>query len=403
MPELRSVLIVCPTEYGGQIEHAADLAIAVAARPDVESCILLSRPGAHDYLGELNTPGLTVLEKLPPRRHGSGALAKLSKSVLQVVDLLREHVIVRQIAGASPQPLTMVLETTKYPLPRLLTPGSGSTVVLFVHNAKPHFDLAEATLRQKFLLRLERWCLDGSDWAVTHGLSQKATIASYSNTPVQSVPLPKSSALPAAQSLSDGELLTRRAAALLPQGWSIDEPFALCIGELRPNKGIELAIKAAGIAGVRLLIAGKSDDEDLAKSLEALASAYPLVEIRDAFLEAVEFEALLHTAAVVVLPYTHFDAQSGVLSKAMNAGTAVLASDLPALRDQAGEYSRITFGNAEDAEDFAQATLKAFSAPYSAHEDSLEQDRLGGQGTQETDAADEWQRVAAAVVDHATS
>lgn len=394
----QSILIVCPTEYGGQIEHAADLAIAVAARDDVDRCVLLTRPGARRYLGEIDTDRLSVIELLPPRRLRTGLWSRVSNAPLQLVDLLRENLIVRRVCSSSPGPLTMVLETTKYPMPRLLTGRTGAKVVLFVHNAQPHFDLVKATLRQRFLLRLERWCLAGSDLAVTHGSTQLATIAEYSSTPTRSVPLPRSSALPAVQATEEGFEAKELLASLLPHGWDIDAPFALCIGEIRPNKGTELAIKAAGAVGIPLLVAGKSDGDDHSRQLSQLAQTYPHVEIRDAFLDAREFDLLVRSAALIVLPYSHFDAQSGVLSKAMNAGRSVLASDLKALMDQADAYPQITFADPNFEEVFAQALRSTFETAVlaPAGEVAAQPEQHGVALPKE-----DWQLVAAAVVEHA--
>ena len=38
----RDVVVVCPTEYGGQLEHAADLALALEASSDVAAVALVS-------------------------------------------------------------------------------------------------------------------------------------------------------------------------------------------------------------------------------------------------------------------------------------------------------------------------------------------------------------------------
>lgn len=167
-------------------------------------------------------------------------------------------------------------------------------------------------------------------------------------------------------------------------------PYALCIGELRPNKGVELAIGAAGQAGVPLLVAGKAESPELAGQLGALVQSRPTVHLRDEFLAAGEFDTLIRRASLVVLPYTHFDAQSGILSKAIGAGVPVLAADLPALRDQAGKYASIAYTDVNDPEHFARDIGAAYAlgletGPAVA---SVEQETIGAQ----------WDAVAAAVL-----
>lgn len=384
-PGKKQLVVVCPTEYGGHIEHAADLAIALASREDVADCTLVTRPGARAYLGLLPTKNLRVLEVLPARRTSQGGLPKLLKAPLQVVDLVSEHRRIRSIVQSLGTPTVLVLESGKYPWPRVFGAAPAVEKVLMVHNAKPHYSQDEATFRQRILGAVERMCLNGVDRALTHGGTQLATIASYSATPTTAVPLPTSSALAVSSPLEAES--TSDFAPMSAHGQ------VLCLGELRANKGIDLAIMAAGEAGVPLLVAGKSEDPEVARQLQGLAARFPSVTLVDKFLTAVEFENLLKTADLVVLPYQHFDAQSGVLSRAMRLGASVLATDLPALKDQAAGYQRISFAHTTLRLEFAQALQSAFE---------LAQLRDGDRHLNETnspgnDGAD-WAQLAAAAL-----
>ncbi|WP_454699209.1 glycosyltransferase [Arthrobacter humicola] len=188
------------------------------------------------------------------------------------------------------------------------------------------------SIRDHVLLFLERQCINGADLAVTHGEQQLRTVASYTKTKLVSVPLPETSfldnAAPPIQQVDDDEFA---------------RPYALCIGELRENKGIEVAMVAAKAADVTLLVAGKSENIEMSQNLFNLASHHDGTFLLDEFLDKSRFDTLILNAKVVLLPYTHFDAQSGILAKAMKANKTIIASDLPALREQAEGYAHISF------------------------------------------------------------
>lgn len=345
-------LVVCPTEYGGHIEHAADLSLALCRRSGNEGVLLVSRPGARNYLGDLGDPSLQVLEDLPARRVAMTGIAARVKPVLQVIDLVREHLALRRLVRQLGSTATVIFETPKYPIPFLVT-GRQAESVLFMHNASPHD--TSAGLRQKVLRWLERRCINGVDRAVTHGAPQARLIAGYTRTPVEAVPLPTTTALGQVSSRSP------RRPDIVP-----DEPYALCIGELRPNKGIEQAIVAAAEGGLPLLVAGKSVDPALSSTLSELADTARSVVVHDEFLSKGDFDALIQHAALVVLPYTHFDAQSGILSKAVGAEVDVLAADLASLRDQAADYPLIRYTEVDDPQRFAADFGAAFIAAVSS-------------------------------------
>ena len=377
----RDVVVVCPTEYGGQLEHAADLALALCADEGVATVQLVSRPGAGDYLGWGEDHPVRVVETVPPRRTrvpGSAA-GKVLRAGLQVWDLVREHLAVRAAAGRVGRTAVLALDSTKYPLPGVLRAHRDQRTAVFVHNAQPHFDLDSASPRERFLLWLDRSCARHADRVVTHGAEQAQIVRGCTSRPVAAVDLPVSSRLDPEPAQS----------AKLPA-----EPFALCIGEMRANKGIELAIRAAGDAGVPLLVRGAAETPELGRELTRLAAGHPSVDLQDRFLSREEFAALVQQAAVIVLPYTHFDAHSGVLAKAVGAGTPVVASDLPSLRAQARGYDRFTAADVRDT--------RAFGATLRAVYDDAATPRRDRRAVSGRDHAD-WQPTVAAVLGTWTS
>lgn len=387
----RDAVVVCPTEYGGQLEHAADLALALMEDPRTDRVWLVSRPGAREYLGWDSDHPVQVVETVPPRRTQSpgSRVEKLLKPVLQVGDLLREHAAVRSVAKQAGERAVLALDSTKYPLPRVLCASRGQAVSVFVHNAQPHFDLSNPSVRERVLLWLERACARRSDQVITHGQEQGEIVRGYTAKPVSAVDLPVSSRLDLANPPASGAIPTT--------------PYALCIGEMRANKGIELAMDAAVRADIPLLVRGAAESPELSYSLARRAAAGRCVDFADEFLSREDFNAYILNAAVIVLPYTHFDAHSGVLAKAMGAGVPVVSSDLPSLRAQAGDYPHFTAADVHDTGSFGAALRTAFDAAVSGSRDSSPQsvDKLSGPGTRAASSASnhqDWAPSVAAVM-----
>ncbi|MGH9018553.1 MAG: glycosyltransferase, partial [Acidimicrobiales bacterium] len=111
-----------------------------------------------------------------------------------------------------------------------------------------------------------------------------------------------------------------------------DVPTAMLLGLIRPYKGIGLLAEAwprvrARVPGARLLLVGEPYRCDELDRLEGEDG----VELRPGFIDEDEFDTWAAVPDVLVLPY-HHGSHSGVLHRAVAAGTPVLAS--PALADE---------------------------------------------------------------------
>lgn len=378
----KDAVVVCPTEYGGQLEHAADLALALAAHPGTGRVWLVSRPGAREYLGWKTDHPVEIVETVPARRPASSStVGRTLRPVLQVLDLVREHFAVRAVtAGAGPRAV-IALDSTKYPVPRVLCAHRSQAVAVFVHNAQPHFDLSDPSTRERFLLWLEQSCARHAGRVITHGADQARIVRGYTSRPVVAVDLPVSTRL---------ELTGTSTAATIPA-----TPYALCIGELRANKGVELGIEAAARAEVPLLVRGAAESPELSYALARRASASRCVDFADGFLSREDFNEYIVRAAAIVLPYTHFDAHSGVLAKAMAAGVPVVASNLPSLCAQAGDYPHFTAVDVHDTPAFGAALRTAVDSAVRTRETRT----TAATGSSENSAAFvDWDPSAAAVL-----
>jgi glycosyltransferase involved in cell wall biosynthesis len=119
--------------------------------------------------------------------------------------------------------------------------------------------------------------------------------------------------------------------------------FALAFGRLSPEKGFDVAIDAAAIAGVPLRIAGEGPVErDLARRIERerapveLCGKVPPDTLRD----------MLRRAALVVVPTTGNETFGFAALEAMAAGVPVIAARAGALPEVVGDDACVPRGDA---------------------------------------------------------
>ncbi len=112
----------------------------------------------------------------------------------------------------------------------------------------------------------------------------------------------------------------------------------LFFGSIRRYKGVDRLLEAfellAKAEDLHLVIAGEAEP-GLARELDAAierSEAKARIRLRPRFSTDPELAALLRMADVVVLPYAHVY-QSGALLLAMSFGKAIIASDIPGLRE----------------------------------------------------------------------
>jgi glycosyltransferase involved in cell wall biosynthesis len=99
----------------------------------------------------------------------------------------------------------------------------------------------------------------------------------------------------------------------------------LCLGVIRPYKGLDDAIAAAGrVDGARLLVAG----DPLAPVERYREAAGPAAEWRLGYLPEAELDRALGDATVALFPYRPELDQSGALLRALGAGVPAIAYDV---------------------------------------------------------------------------
>jgi len=120
--------------------------------------------------------------------------------------------------------------------------------------------------------------------------------------------------------------------------------YALYVGRLAEEKGVDTAIEAANRAGVSLAIAGEGPDEPRLRRLAAEADS----DIRFlGQLDAAALAAAREGAAVAVAPSRWHEPHPYAVCESMAAGLPVLASDMGGLPEMAGDDSTVPPGDAE--------------------------------------------------------
>ena len=137
---------------------------------------------------------------------------------------------------------------------------------------------------------------------------------------------------------------------------SVDDKVVLLIGHLRKYKGIDLLIKAFRMVTekeekVRLVIAGTpwiewGPYENLIEEMDIRE----YVDVHLGYVPANEICYYYCAADIVVLPYTHFDAQSAIGAQILPYRKPMLVSDVGALPQWVGNNDRwiVPPGNVEE-------------------------------------------------------
>lgn len=108
----------------------------------------------------------------------------------------------------------------------------------------------------------------------------------------------------------------------------------LFFGVIRRNKGLHTLLHAMkGLTDCTLTVAGTPEEPRYQEQVRALIERLPpgRVELIDRFIEDDEMTRLFERSSLVILPYSSFTSQSGVLHDALAYGLPLVATDVGAL------------------------------------------------------------------------
>lgn len=302
------VLLVDVSDRGGIARYTDCLAAALASEGAVV-CLAAPKPRAYPGLALARRRWGPDVSGMATHRLRGRRLAELGPSALllaravmrsrcDVVHMQTEvvppfdHLAVRAIARRVP-------------------------VVITAHDPEPLEGGQRAVDRQA-----RRW--RAADAVVIHGEGPRHLVERYApGVPVHVVPVDLALGGPAVPRHRDE---ARRRLGL------DGAPTALLLGLLRPYKGIDVLAQAwpsvtARVPGARLLLVG---EPYACADLDRLERADG-VELRSGFIAEGDFDTWAAVPDILVLPY-HRGSHSGILHRAVAAGTPVLAS--PSLADE---------------------------------------------------------------------
>lgn len=222
-------------------------------------------------------------------------------------------------------------------------------VVVTMHNVAPH----EGSWWSKWL---NRFILRFADHVIVHSSQNRESLVDqFGWDPRDVTVIPHGILEPfAKQGLS-------KAAGRQLLGIGEDRRVLLLFGNLRPYKGLETLLRSLDIVrreepSVLLMVTGKPWTEW--RPYEELIERLGLAQHVRAKLDYVpddEVEAYFAAADLVVLPYTHFDAQSGAAMLALPFGKAVVVTNVGGLPELVDDGRVVV--PPRDAERLAEAIL----------------------------------------------
>jgi glycosyltransferase involved in cell wall biosynthesis len=311
-----------PTSHGGHALYARELLTAIAEvgpRRGVAAELVTCEDLADD-LG-LACPIHPILPRQVPRDELPSTAAWAASRVGYY--LRRERVFLDWVARRRDIGLIHFQEYTPWLAPshfRALR-SRGIPIVFTVHNIKSHYS--------KFFMHemIRDFCFR-SAWRVcdallvhTEGLREALSgFLAAGHPPIHVTPhgIWHRDGRPVREARAEGAMRDR----------------LLFFGVIRPNKGVHVALRALErLPRCDLTIAGEAEEPHYLERIRRLVRRFPpgRVELIDRYVGEDEVADLFQRSRLVILPYTNFTAQSGVLHQALAYGRPVVATEVGAL------------------------------------------------------------------------
>jgi glycosyltransferase involved in cell wall biosynthesis len=308
-----------PSARGGHPRYTRELLLALreAAPPSELRLTLLT---SVDLAPEFRTGPYELAAELPPLRHPSTFPSRVHWAVGRTLHYARrEEQVLRWVRARGGADVLHYQEPPfASPLHLARARAGGVVPVATVHNLRPHrYPVAAVRPLADLAARLG-WLRCGALFVHSAGLRDAlARDLGPRAPPIVVVPHGVwSGQAPVAAPRRDG--------------------YLLLFGVMRANKGLHLALDALHhLPGQRLVLAGAFPDQGLARALRRRAEAEGLaVEIVDREIPEAALPGLYAGAALALLPYTDFHAQSGVLHLALAFGVPAVVTDVGALGEE---------------------------------------------------------------------
>ncbi|MCR4411026.1 MAG: glycosyltransferase family 4 protein [Thermoguttaceae bacterium] len=202
---------------------------------------------------------------------------------------------------------------------------SGLRLVATAHDVRRSQGLIWHRYELEQLKRLYRTC----DALFVHSQHQKADLVDFAGVPAERVVVVPHGPYPHGQPQADKETLRRR------YGIPLDKQVALFFGDIRPDKNLDLFLRAMAPFKDRLflVVAGRPKQGTSVERLQQLAEELGISESVKWVPQYIPYDEVpnyLELCDWMALPYSsRFTSQSGVLNVAIAHRRPVLASALP--------------------------------------------------------------------------
>lgn len=346
-------VMVTPSAFGGHARYAWELMTALrAAAPRSELNLTLLTSA--DLDPQFRTAQYEIADVLPPLRDRNTFANKVEWAAGRVMHYARrEEAVLRWVRARE---RVDVLHYQEPPFASALhvrrVRAAGTYPVATVHNLRPHSYPVPALRRVSDLCTRLGWRQYATLFVHSSGLGERLTRElGPSSPPVVAIPhgVWTSHGTPSAPPRRDG--------------------YLLLFGVMRRNKGLHLMLDALRhLPGKRLVLAGAFPDASFAREIRHRIETERLpVVLQDRVIPDAEISGVFTGASLVVLPYSDFHAQSGVLHLAITFGVPAVVTDVGALGEQVKREGIGAVAPAQEPAELARAVLAALEpAAYEA-------------------------------------
>lgn len=351
--ESRERLWICmytPSADGGHARYTHDLLQALASLDDPPLEMSLVTCG--DLDSRYRETSYSIHDVLPPIVHRSLYRHRITWAVSRAAYYARrERALLQWTAKGAPPDVIHVQEYTPWLAPRDFhwLRSRNIRVCFTVHNIRPHTypPLVPSQLYDQ--LNRHAWRSCDALFVHTSGLGDDLDrFLGPGHPPIFVTPHGLWSGAPSCA--VDAELTVAGGTRLL------------FFGTIRRNKGLHVLLSALRLLpDYSLTIAGAPVDTEYAAQIRAQLAELPNGQVRllDRFMEDEEIPTLFAEGDLVVLPYTTFAAQSGVLHDALAYRRPVVVTDIGALGESVRGWGVGEVTAPGDATALAQAIRRA--------------------------------------------
>jgi len=334
------VVLVAPTNFGGHPRYVSEVANALSEH--LIDTSVLTAAGGKEYPLRLK-PVVHLadnLDAIQPREEYTNRASWILSRIFHYAKT--DYKIAAYLKKFRPRVAWFQEYSVLTILPLLIylrsTLGKGVVLALTAHNIEPHNKRIPAWLSDFMLGTIyRRW-----DLIVVHDRGQFDLL-----TQKYKIARPKVVIAPHAVWTVSTEVESSAIPVINPERDMIETrvQWLLCPGVIRSNKNANLAVLALKYLpdSYRLRIAGKVEDDAAITAINMALHATPesrksSVELITRYLSNEELTANFREASAVLLPYSSFSAQSGILFDCVSMGCPVVASNGTAMAELVNEY-----------------------------------------------------------------